>query len=293
MDSVTELFCAIDDFCIAFEPEWNKRLLTDGQKKRHRATSLSLSELMTLMVLFHQLRFRHFKSFYLSYACRFLRREFPTLPSYGRCIELLPRCVVPLSALFDSLKGRCTGIAIVDSSPIAVCDNLRIGRHQVFAGMAARGKSSTGWFFGFKLHVVINHQGELLAMKLTAGNVDDRKPVMSLCQGLFGKVFADKGYLAKWLTQKLAMRHIELITKVRRNMKPIEYTAFDQLLLKKRSLIETVFDELKNLCQIEHTRHRSPVNFVVNLMAGIVAYCFMPNKPHLPISITAPSFLHR
>ena len=101
---------------------------------------------MTLAVLFHQLRYRQFKSFYLSYALRFLRAEFPVLPSYHRCFELMPRCAVPLSALFEHLNGRCTGITILDSSPLAVCDNLRISRHRVFARIAARGKSSTGWF---------------------------------------------------------------------------------------------------------------------------------------------------
>jgi transposase len=244
MESLTELFCLIDDFCMGFE----------------------LSELMTLAVLFYQLRFRQFKSFYLAYACRFLRKEFPDLPSYQRCVELMPRCVVPLAALFDALKAQCSGISIVDSTPIAVCDNLRIARHKVFAGLAARGKSSTGWFFGFKLHVVINHRGEILAIRLTPGNVDDRKPVPKLCQSLFGKLFGDKGYLAKWLSEMLAEQDVHLITKVRKNMKPIELTPFDQALLRQRSLIETVFDELKNLCQIEHTRHRSCLNFVVNLM---------------------------
>lgn len=290
MDSLTETFCLIDDFCQAFAPEWEKRLLVDGHKKRRRATSLCLSELMTLAVLFHQLRFRQFKSFYLLYAQRYLRAEFPGLPSYQRCLELLPRCIVPMSALFDAVKGECTGISILDSSPLAVCDNLRIARHRVFAGIAARGKSSTGWFFGFKLHIAINHRGELLNMKVTPGNVDDRKPVAHLCRNLFGRVYADKGYVARWLVERLRQQQVEFITKVRKNMKPVQHTAFDQALLRRRSLVETVFDELKNLCQVEHTRHRSYGGFMVNLMAGIIAYCLTPNKPRLPIFSSAPLY---
>ena len=143
MDNLTEVFCLIDDFCQVFEPEREKRLLANGSKKRRRRSGLRLSELMTLAVLFHQLRFRQFKSFYLSYAQCFLCREFPGLPSYQRIIELMPRCAAPLIALFEHLKGDCTGMTIPDSSPIAVCDNLRISRHRVFAGIAARGKSST------------------------------------------------------------------------------------------------------------------------------------------------------
>lgn len=173
------------------------RLLSNGSKKRRRRVCLYLSELMTLAVLFHQLRYRQFKSFYLSYAQCFLHAQFPRLPSYQRIIELMPRCIVPLSALFERLKGDCTGITIIDSSPIAVCDNLRIKRHHVFANIAALGKSSTGWFYGFKLHIAINHCGELLSMKVTPGNVDDRKPVAFLCRQLFGRVYADRGYVAK------------------------------------------------------------------------------------------------
>jgi len=199
-------------------------------------------------------------------------------------ISLLPRCAVPMAALFDVLKGRCTGLSIIDATPLAVCDNLRIRGHRVFTGIAARGKTSTGWFFGMKLHLVIHHLGELLDIKITPGNTDDRKPVPGLCACLFGKLYGDKGYISQVLRQKLRAVGIDLVTKVRKNMKPIPHSGFDQVRLKKRSLIETVIDELKNLCQIEHTRHRSPVNFTVNLLGGIAAYCLQPNKPRLPVT---------
>ena len=283
MDSLTELFCLMDDFCRRFEPAWERRQLTRGIQRRRRRGALSLSELMTLVVLFHQLRFRQFKRFYLDYACRYLRLAFPTLPRYPRCVELLPRCAAPLAALFEALKGSCDGISIVDATPLAVCDNRRITRHRVFKDYAARGKTSMGWFYGFKLHAIINSQGELLRLKLTPGNVDDRKPLLHLCQGLFGYLFADKGYIAQRLTQALTERNIQLITTLRRNMKPALRPDFEKALLRRRCLIETVFDELKNLCQIEHTRHRAVGNFLVNLMAGIVAYCLSDNKPTLKL----------
>lgn len=283
MDSLTELFCLIDDVCRWVEPAWERHQLTSGTPKRLRRTSLSLAELMTLVVLFHQLRFRQFKRFYLDYVCRHLRAAFPTLPSYPRCVELLPRCAAPLAALFEALKGGCDGISIVDATPLAVCDNRRITRHRVFKHSAARGKTSMGWFYGFKLHTIINSKGELLCLKLTPGNVDDRKPLLNLCKGLFGYLFADKGYIAQGLTKALAERDIQLITTLRKNMKPAPRTAFEKALLCRRCLIETVFDELKNLCQIEHTRHRSIGNFLVNLMAGIVAYCVSDHKPTLKL----------
>lgn len=291
MEDITELYCMIDDFCKEFEPQLNARLLADGQCHRLRPASLSLSEIMTLVILFHQIRYRHFKSFYQYHVCQYMRAEFPSLPSYNRCLELLPRCTVALAVLFEQLKWACSGISIVDSTPIAVCDNLRIKRHRVFKDMAQRGKSSTGWFFGFKLHVAINHLGELLAIHLTPGNVDDRKPLPSLTKHLFGKLYADKGYLSKTLSESLKNKGVELITKVRKNMKTLTHSLFDQAVLRQRSLIETVFDELKNLCQIEHTRHRSPINFGVNLLAGIVAYCLMPNKPRLPLHINQDAII--
>jgi len=283
MDSLTETFCLIDDFCRVFEPALNKRLLANGSKKRRRKGGLSLSELMTLTVLFHQLRFRQFKGFYLGYACRHLRAEFPGLPSYQRVVELMPRCAAPFAALFECIKGQCDGISIADATSIAVCDNKRISRNRVFKAKAKRGKTSMGWFFGFKLHAVINSRGELLRIRLTPGNVDDRKPIPDLCQGLFGMLFADKGYIAKWLTETLGDMGVKLVTTVKKNMKRVSLTPFEKAVLRRRSLIETVFDQLKNLCQVEHTRHRSDFNFAVNLMAGIVAYCLSEDKPTLSL----------
>ena len=283
MDSVTETYCLIDDFCRQFEPVWHRRMLQAGSKKRQRKSELSLAELMTLVVLFHQLRFRQFKSFYLNHACRYLRAEFPSLPSYQRVVELMPRCVVPLAALFECLKGACDGVSIADATPLAVCDNKRIPRHKVFKGKAERGKTSMGWFFGFKLHAIINSKGDLVRIKITPGNTDDRKPVPEMCQGLFGLLFADKGYISKPLAETLQEMGVRLVTTLKKNMKPVPLTPFEKALLKRRSLIETVFDELKNLCQIEHTRHRSINNFIVNLMAGIVAYCLSDTKPSLSL----------
>lgn len=284
MDNLTELFRLMDDFCRAFEPALEQRLLADGRRKRRRPGGLSLSELMTLAVLFHQLRFRQFKAFYLGYACRHLRGEFPKLPSYQRCVELLPRCAAPLAALFQAACGECDGVSIADPTALAVCDNRRIHSHRTFEGHAERGKTSTGWFFGFKLHLVINSKGELLRLRLTPGNTDDRKPLPGMCGGLFGQLFADKGYVAKWLAEALADQGIQLIAKPRKNMKPAPLTGFERAVLCRRSLVETVIDQLKNLCQIEHTRHRSVSNFLVNLMAGVVAYCLSDTKPSLNLA---------
>jgi transposase len=252
---------------------------SSGKQRRNRTSLMSLSEMTTIVVLFHTMRGRQFKAFYRGTVCRFMTSEFPRQLSYTRFMALMPRCAVVLAALFQTLKGACTGISMADATPLAVCHNLRIPRHKVFHEVAQRGKSSTGWFYGFKLHAVINHQGELLAIKVTPGNVDDRKGLLAIASSLFGKLYADKGYIGKEFAQKMKDFGVDIVTRARKNMKEVVHSEFDQALLRKRSLVETVFDELKNLCQIEHTRHRSLMNFAVNLLAGIVAYCLQPVKP--------------
>ena len=185
--------------------------------------------------------------------------------------------------------GTCTDISFIDSTPIVVCHNLRIKQHKVFAGLVQRFKSSTGWYFGFKLHLVVNEHGEILAFQLTPGNIDDRKSVPFLMKDMFGKIFADKGYLSKKLFEELLKDDIQLITGIRRNMKNYLMPLADKLLLRRRSIIETINDQLKNISQIEHSRHRSFTNFLINLLAGLLAYCFQPKKPSLHIDAMLPA----
>lgn len=282
--SLLELFCAVDDFWKTFEPSW-KQIQVGTGKQRQRAGRLHESEMMTLVIHFHQSQYRNFKAYYTEYVQRYLRAEFPGLVSYPRVVELLPRLVVPLGAYLRCRYGHCTGISFIDSTALAVCDNHRIHNHKVFTRQAARGKTSMGWFYGFKLHIVTNEYGELLGMRLTKGNVDDRQPVPHLSCALFGKLYGDKGYLSQALFDQLfAASGVQLITKLRKGMKNRLVPFLDKLLLRKRAIIESVFDQLKNISQIEHTRHRSPLNFLVNLLAGLIAYTHQPKKPALPIS---------
>jgi hypothetical protein len=280
--SILELFCSVDDFWLQFAPNWHHSLLAAGQRQRLRATQMHPSEMMTIMILFHQSHYRTFKAYYTEYVQHHLRSEFPTLVSYQRFVELMPTLLVPLVAYLHTQLGRCTGISFIDSTSLTVCRNPRIHQHRVFAGRAARGKNSVGWFYGFKLHLVVNDQGELLAFCLTPGNIDDRHPVPKLAKQLFGKLFGDKGYLSQPLAEQLLVTQgLHLITKLRKRMRNRLLDVSDKLLLRKRAIIETINDQLKNICQIEHSRHRSPVNFLVNLVAGLIAYCHQPKKPSL------------
>lgn len=284
MLTLEELFCPIDDFCQAFEPHWRKRLLTAGGRQRHRARCLTLSEIMTILVAFHQQRYRDFKTYYLNHACQYWREAFPNLVSYHRFLEWIPSTLLPLCAYLQHCFGDCSGVSFIDSTSLKVCHNRRIASHRVFDGLAARGKTSVDWFFGFKLHLVVNDRGELLTMTVTPGNLDDRRPVPALLQALFGKVFADRGYVSHSLaTQLLHDYGIEFFAKPRRNMKNRLMRLHDKLLARKRCIIETIIDQLKNISQIEHSRHRSPVNCFAHILCGLIAYCHRPKKPSLDL----------
>jgi hypothetical protein len=178
-------------------------------------------------------------------------------------------------------KGRCPGIAFIDSTPLSVCHNRRIATHKVFAGWASRGKTSMGWFYGFKLHLVVNDEGDLLAFCLTPGHTDDRRPAPRLPKALFGQLFGDRGYISQALHDALFAQWLELLTKVRNNMTNRRVRFWDKLLLRKRVLIETINAQWKNISQIEHTRHRSMTGCMVNLVAGLIAYSYQPHKPSL------------
>jgi hypothetical protein len=284
MDSLLELFVSVDDFCQVFLPIWEQTLLSDGSKKRRRVGQLSVSEIMTIIIHFHQSHYRDFKSYYTDHVCQHLGGEFPNLVSYERFVILMPSVLGPLSAYLKSLYGRCHGISFMDSTALWVCDNHRIHNHKVFVGLAQRGKGSMGWFYGFKLHLIVNDCGEILACQITPGNVDDREPVPTLCRRLFGKLIADRGYISQPLfAQLLETFGVQLITKLRKNMKNRLLPLMDKILLRKRAIIESVVDQLKNISQIEHTRHRSPINCFVNIIAGLIAYCHRPKKPSLHI----------
>lgn len=281
---LTKIFCEIDDFCKVFEKSWRLSLITCGEKIRYRSSKLCLSEIMTIIVYFHFSHYRTFKHYYLNFVKVNLKDDFPNLVSYSRFMELYPGALVPLVVFLNRYKlSNCTGISFIDSTRLKVCDNRRIHSHTVFSNIAQRGKSSMGWFFGFKLHLVVNEYGEIISYALTPGNVDDRneKAMKKLTKNISGKLFGDRGYLSKKLYETLHEKGIELITKIRKNMQNKLMKMTDKILLRKRAIIETINDILKNICQIEHTRHRSPVNFVVNLIAGLIGYTFLPKKPSL------------
>ena len=278
---ITEIYCMADDFCKEFSFQQEKYMIEDKKAgHRNKPNRMSDAEIMVILILFHSGGFRCFKHYYKEYVCKHLEHLFPHRVSYNRFVELEKEVLLPLTIFIKKvLLGTCTGISFVDSTPLHVCRNQRILIHKTFEGLAERGKCSMGWFFGFKLHLIINNKGEILNFMFTPGNVDDREP---LKQGKFlknikGKLCADKGYIGQALFENLFLNGIH-------NMRNSLMSIADRILLRKRALIETANDELKNIAQIEYSRHRSFSNVIANSLSAIAAYCFFEKKPAIFIN---------
>jgi hypothetical protein len=287
-NKISDIFCLVDEFCKDFDKTTQPFILGRPSK---RPPTMSKSEIISICMLFHLSGFRCFKHFYMFYVQRHMQAEFPKTVSYNRFVELSQSVLMPMTIFLKTCcLGSCSGISFVDSTPIRVCNNKRIKRNKVFKDIAEVGKSTMGWFYGFKLHIVINDRGEVLNFAITQANVDDREPLKNekFLQAIFGKLFADKGYISDKLTKILFVNDIHLITSIRNNMKNCLMTMSDKIMLRKRSVIETVNDELKNICQLEHSRHRSFANFIANIIAGLIAYSFLPKKPSISYQ-TVPS----
>ena len=277
---ITALYCCLDDFCKAFE-DWEAHQLIPSETTRQRQGKLSRSEMLFIMVLFPLSPYKHFKAFYLyGIGCQ-QRACFRDLPHYDRFVSLMPRLFGPLMVLLHSLGGEQSGVYIADSTKLGVCQNRRINRHKVFDGLAARGKTSTGWFFGLKLHFVINHKGQVMALRITPGNIADSTVLDEITQHLTGKLYADKGYISREMFRRLWQRGLHLITGIRRNMRNHLMPLADKLMLRKRFVIEPVLAILKCEMGLEHSRHRSPVNAMVHVLSCLVAYAFRPGKPSI------------
>lgn len=285
IDTLIQIFLEVDDFFIEFGPKIQKVRLESGIKThRNRKSKLSDSEMMTIYIAFHLSHYNNFKAFYNEYVCQHWTEWFPELISYERFNQTQKKLIVPFIIFLNQrCLGHSRGVNFVDSTTIKVCHIKREKQHKVFKNIATKGKGTMGWFYGFKLHLIINDKGEILSFYLSKANVDDRnlKVINCLVQNIFGKLFGDRGYISKTLADLLWNDGISLVYKRRRNMKKQNLSDEDRLFLRKRSLIESVNDELKNICSVEHTRHRSLHGFMNNLLSGLCAYHFLPKKPSL------------
>ena len=286
---IIALFCEVDDFFLAYERWKTTHCLAkeaSARETRGRPRRLHPSEVMTLLIAFHQSGYRTLKHFYEKHVCVYWRGEFPHLVSYSRFVRLQAEVLTVWVSYLSATLGECSGLSFVDSTRLRVCDNKRISSHRVFAAEAERSKTSMGWFYGFKLHLSITEKGDLLDVALTPGNTDDRRPLRKFAERLHGSLYADRGnHISKDLREELRKQGVNLVYKVRKNMNPrFPLSVADEVLLKKRMLIESVIRILKTQTQLEHTRHRSFKNFQVNVVSALIAYQLRENKPSLNFS---------
>lgn len=287
-DEVIKNFCKIDDLTLQFkEFEANFWLFAPDSKPR-RKSKLTDSEIITILVLYHESGYKSFKDFYKRFVLKALKSYFPNLVSYDWFLTLMQGVLMQVMGLIHLLcmDANRNGVYYVDASKLPVCHNLRAKRNKVFEGIARSGKTSMGWFFGLKLHLVCNEIGELVAFKITTGNVADNNhdTLKFLFKSIKGKVFGDKGYLTK-LKEYFLDNGLNVIAKFKdkmyKKLKDKVMSSEDFLFSNKRGLIETIFDVLKNNCDIWHTRHRSPVNAIIHLVAGLISYQLRDKKPSI------------
>ena len=271
----------VDDFCKIYK-EWEKQKLIPSAKQRERQGNLSLSELMTIILFFSLSPYKDFKNYYLAHF-HGERKNLFNLPTYSRIVRLWPQIMLPLTILLHSLTGDHTGTYFIDATKLQICHNKRTSSNKVFAQKAKMGKSSYGWFMGFKLHLIINNHGQVMAIKITQGNKSDLSVAEKLSKDLLGKLYGDKGYISKKLFNDLYNRGLKIITGIRKDMKNHLLETEEKIMLRKRSLIEGVFNILKNRMCLEHTRHRSPLNFMIHILACVVSYSITKLASKLPL----------
>ncbi len=286
------LLCAIyvetDDLLKAFQ-QWNAQKALGTAAHPTREPELSASEIATILIAYHLSGYKCFEYYYKEYILKRCRSCFPQAPTY-QCFVSYEAKVMPL--LFLLLMYKCsqsvrTGYYFIDSKKLEVCHLRREKQHKIFQGFARKGKSSVGWFYGLKLHLVINHLGQIVSFLLTPANTADNNHsvLQHLLAGLKGKCAGDKGYFTT-LFEQFFSEELHLLVKPKRNMKPLPAFEDDVRFLKQRPLIESVNDILTTVCDVEHTRHRNPLHGFANVLAGLIAYQYIPNKPHLFIPKT-------
>ena len=277
---LTDIFIQCDDFCKILNAYQIENNLTMEKEE----TLMSESEMMSVVIFYHLSGMKCFKYYYQQCIQKHLSSYFPDTYSYNRFVHLMQKLNFPLFAFLSAHRLATTTQAnYIDATKLVVCHNKRIFSHRVFNGIAKRGKSSTGWFFGLKLHAVINQFGQLVVFKVTSGNVADNNTALleRLTERLKGFLYGDAGYISS-IANSLKIRGLNLITKLRENMKAKDLTPQQKYYLKHRGLIESVFHLMKDFCDIDHTRHRSPKNFFINLWAGLIAYSFLDSQPSFP-----------
>lgn len=284
MDPV-EIFYYIDEFCKIYSEESKRYFIKrENIKNAGRKPAMAMSEVITIKVMYHTSGFKTFKDFYMKNNAE-LKDYFPNLVSYSRLVELNIQNAVPLLIF---AKIFCTKeadeVSFIDSTKLSVCHIKRASSNKVFKGIAAKSKTSVGWFYGLKLHLMIKASGEIIDFTVTSGNVADNNPhlIRKLTRVIRGKLFGDRGYIINQeLVAELYKRDLQLISKARKNMQPRPISPDDSRVLTKRGIIDSVIGILKQSLDLEHSRHRNPFAFLAHISSTLIAYFFRSNKPSI------------
>ena len=278
----SQILKSISKFYNQNKSELQKHLLSS--QKPCKQSKYDICVIATILVAYQFSGYKNFKLFYVKNYQK-LKRALNKVPSYSWFLRLQKSCLFLMLAYLQSQKGQKTGIYFIDSTPIKVCNNRRIHNHKVMNGIATRGHHSMGWFYGFKLHLVINHQGEIMDVYFSKANKDDRIGLDKMTKDLKGKLFGDKGYISEKHKKMLKKQNLKLITKVRKNMKPQKLTKLEKALLYKRGIVETVIEQLKRTFAIENQRVRSFYGLCALIASAIIAYNLKSSKPKLTLCL--------
>jgi hypothetical protein len=287
---LTTIFYHADNFCKQFDKWLVSRLLILPTPEDKVRNTLTESEIMSVIIYYAACsqEYKHFKAFYAAKEGE-LKAAFPYLVSYERMIELKESVELRMVVFLTSLFSECTGISFIDSTKIEACRPKRANRHKTLKGLARWGKTSDGWFYGFKLHAVVNHLREIVGVCITPGNVADNNEhiIRKMANNVFGKMFGDKGYiLNQELWTEIYYQGVKFITNIRINMRQKLMIMEEKMILRKRaSIVETLFSTLKDRMSLQYTRVRSVYGFVCNVISMLIAYqlkvtnkCQAPSK---------------
>jgi len=288
MTDLVSIFCEIDDFCKDFEKQYEKRMLSSGSGKRKRELIMNMSEVMTISIWYHFSGYATFKDYYTKHVSVYMRSEFNVV-SYTRFIELRKRVLMPLLVYLVTRKlNNCTGVSFIDSFRLEACNIRRASSHKTLKLIAKKGKTGEGWFFGTKVHLIINPHGEIVSFYISSGNVADNNHdlIFTITKQIYGKLFGDRGYLLRPdIFEKLYQSGVHMITKIKSNMKNKLMHTTDKLMLKGRGIIESVGNILKNTLHLEHSRHRSISGFLLHVISSLTAYQIRDKKPSLSLNL--------
>ena len=280
MKNIVEVYCFVDNFVKMIE---SKSLKSPAGRK----SMLTKTDYITLTIFKQEYGLKTTKQLY-EFVQEYMQKDFSPLPSYQQFNEGIKSTFsyfVMIAWLLTRLtRKKDAKYHIVDSSPLPVCNNQYRFQAKLFKGLARSGKNMNGWYWGFKLHLIINHDMEIESIKISDGSTSDIDALEGdFIDGIRGWLVGDKGYIGQKKAQELAAQGIKLITRTRKNMRKVPALPIHNYLLSKRQAVESTFSYLKYRLSVLSSYARSVEGFFVNVFSAIVTYSLnLKKKGKLP-----------